>query len=69
MTKLMRAFKQYVNKVVLIQRTVRTKITNSKTRKRAAIIIQKYIRGYMQSKKTGNLYERAKLDRLLEENE
>jgi hypothetical protein len=73
MRKLKRLYKEYLNKVIKVQRWVRRMIklewlSPNMIKRNAATMIQKYIRGYIVDKYASIVYERTKLARILEEN-
>jgi len=73
MRKLKKLYKEYLNKVIKVQRWVRRMIklewlSPNMIKRNAATMIQKYIRGYIVDKYASIVYERTKLARILEEN-
>jgi hypothetical protein len=73
MRKLKRLYKEYLYKVIKVQRWVRRMIklewlSPNMIKRNAATMIQKYIRGYIVDKYASIVYERTKLARILEEN-
>jgi hypothetical protein len=73
MRKLKKLYKEYLNKVIKVQRWVRRMIklewlSPNMIKRNAATMIQKYIRGYIVDKYASIVFERTKLARILEEN-